>query len=200
MFVSLNRGRSDYDVTHVWVQSFIYDLPFGPNRTFLHSGIGRWILGDWQANGIFTAQTGRPLSITFSNSTLNTPFVSNRPNLVNTGAPAVYGNVGKGILWFDTSKFAAPAAGALGNVGRNILSGPGLVNIDFSLFRNFSITERLKGQLRLESFNFTNTPHYDNPNTTFGDPNFGQVTTAGGDYNTGRGDPRQFQIGLRLFF
>jgi len=200
MFVSLNRGRSDYDVTHVWVQSFIYDLPFGPNRKFLHSGIGRWILGDWQANGIFTAQTGRPLSLTFSNSTLNTPFVSNRPNLVNTDAPAVYGNVGKGILWFDTSKFAAPGAGALGNVGRNILSGPGVVNIDFSLFRNFSITERLKGQLRLESFNFTNTPHYDNPNTTFGDPNFGQVTTAGGDYNTGRGDPRQFQIGLRLFF
>ncbi|SRR5579884_487091 len=200
MFVSLNRGRSDYDVTHVWVQSFIYDLPFGPNKKFLHSGIGRWIFGDWQANGIFTSQTGRPLSITFSGSTLNTPFVNNRPNLVSAGTPAVYHNVGKGILWFDTSKFSAPAPGTLGNVGRNILTGPGVVNLDFSLFRNFSITERLKGQVRLESFNFTNTAHYDNPNTTFGDANFGQVTTAGGDYNTGRGDPRQFQIGLRLFF
>ena len=108
--------------------------------------------------------------------------------------------MGKGILWFDTSQFSAPKPGTLGNVGRNILTGPGVVNLDFSLYRNFSITERLKGQVRLDSFNFTNTPHYDNPNTTFGDPNFGQVTTAGGDYGTGSGDPRQFQIGLRLFF
>jgi hypothetical protein len=198
--VALDRARSNYDVTHVYVQSFIWDLPFGPNRKFLHAGIGRWILGDWQANGVVSVQTGRPLDITFSNSTLNTPFVNNRPNQSTGATPSVYGNVGNGILWFDTSQFSAPRPGTLGNVGRNILTGPGVFNLDFSLFRNFSITERLKGQLRLDSFNFTNTPHYDNPNTTFGDPNFGQVTTAGGDYGTGRGDPRQFQIGLRLFF
>ena len=195
---ALNRGRSDFDVTHVWVQSFIYELPFGPSKRWLHSGPGRWLLGDWQANGIFTLQTGTPLNITFSNSTLNTPFVNNRPNL--NGSPDIYNNVGKGVLWFDTSKFSAPAANTLGTAGRDILSGPGVVNIDFSLFRRFPITERLKGELRLESFNFTNTPHYDNPNTTFGSSTFGQVTTAGGNYNTGRGDPRQFQIGMRLYF
>jgi len=198
--IAANRARSDFDVTHVFVQSFIYELPFGPNRRWMQSGIGRWVLGDWQANGIFTSQTGTPLSIQFSNSTLNTPFVNNRPNLISAGTPDLYGNVGKGILWFDTSRFAAPAAGTLGNVGRNILTGPGVVNMDFSLFRNFSITERIKGQLRLESFNFFNTPHYDNPDVTFGNATFGQVTTAGGNYSTGRGDPRQFQIGLRLFF
>ena len=58
----------------------------------------------------------------------------------------------------------------------------------------------MKAQLRMDSFNFTNTPHYDNPNTTFGSSTFGQVTTAGGNYGTGRGDPRQFQFALRVFF
>jgi len=72
--------------------------------------------------------------------------------------------------------------------------------IDFSLFRNISITERLNGQLRMESFNFTNSPQYDNPNTTFGDPNFGQVATAGDDYNTGRGDPDSSRLGCGCSF
>jgi hypothetical protein len=205
MFLKLDKGPSDFNVKHVYTQSFIFDLPFGPNKKFMHSGIGRWILGDWQANGIFTSQTGTPLSnggngLRFSNSTLNTPFVNNRPNLIGSGPVAQPDGIGKGVLWFDTSRFVAPLPGTLGNVGRNILTGPGVVNIDFSLFRNFSFTERLKGQLRLESFNFTNTPHFDNPDATFGSSTFGQVTTAGGNYNTGRGDPRQFQIGLRLFF
>ncbi len=196
--LAANRGRSSFDVTHVWVQSFIYELPFGPGKRWAHAGPARWLLGDWQANGIFTSQTGAPLSITYSSSTLNTPFVNNRPNL--NGNPDIYRNVGKGIQWFDTSKFSAPALNTLGTAGRDILNGPGVINIDFSLFRRFPITERVKGELRLESFNFTNTAHYDNPNTTFGSSTFGQVTTAGGNYNTGRGDPRQFQIGMRIFF
>jgi hypothetical protein len=198
--IATNRGRSDFDVTHVYVQSFIYELPFGRGKRWMHSGPGRWVLGNWQANGVFLSQTGTPLSLTFSNATLNTPFVNNRPNLTKAERPAVYKEAGKSVLWFDTSLFAAPLAGTLGNVGRNILTGPGVINFDFSLFRNFSITERFKGQLRLESFNFSDTPHYDNPDTTLGSANFGRVTTAGGNYSTGRGDPRQFQVGLKLYF
>ena len=75
-----------------------------------------------------------------------------------------------------------------------------VVNLDFSLSRTFQITERVKAQLRMDSFNFINTPHYDNPNVTFGSSTFGQVTTAGGNYGTGRGDPRQFQLSARTFF
>jgi hypothetical protein len=198
--LAMNRARGDFDVTHVYVQSFIYELPFGAGKRWMRSGAGKWILGGWQANGIFTAQTGTPLNITFSNSTLNTPLVNNRPSLVSAGQPEIYRNVGANIKWFDTSKFAAPLSATFGNVGRNILSGPAVANLDFALSRTFLITERVKAQLRMDGFNLTNTPHYDNPNTTFGSSTFGQVTTAGGNYGTGRGDPRQFQVSARVFF
>jgi len=79
------------------------------------------------------------------------------------GVPEVFREVGKGSLWLDTSKFAAPAPAAFGNVGRNVLRGPGLVSLDFSVFRKFPITERVTGEFRMESFNFTNTPHFNNP-------------------------------------
>jgi hypothetical protein len=68
------------------------------------------------------------------------------------------------------------------------------------LARTFSIREMFKVQLRADSFNSSNTAHYDNPNTTFGSSTFGQVTTAGGNYGNGHGDPRQFEFSLKAFF
>jgi hypothetical protein len=166
----------------------------------VHSSAAAFLLSNWQASGIFTAQGGLPLNITFSNSSLNTPLVNNRPNLACSCTPAVYGNVGPRIQWFDATAFAAPPVNTIGNVGRNILGGPGVINLDASLARTFSIRERYKLQFRMDSFNFSNTPHYDNPNTTFGSSTFGQVTTAGGNYGNGHGDPRQFEVSLKLSF
>jgi len=153
--------------------------------------MGRWLLGDWQVNGIFSAQTGPPLDITLSASSLNAPFNVNRPDL--NGSPAILGAVGPGKKYFDVTKFSQPAAGRFGTTGRNILSGPGLVTLDFSLFRKFPITERIHLELRMESFNFTNTPHFNAPNSNFSSSGFGEVTDA-------QQDQRQFQIGLRLLF
>lgn len=103
-------------------------------------------------------------------------------------------------LWFDTSNFSQPNAGGLhwGNVGRNIISGPSLRNLDFSVFRKFQVTERWRGELRFESFNFTNTPNFAQPNTRIGDTNFGRVTGAVG-VNDG-GGPRVVQLGMKLTF
>jgi hypothetical protein len=96
-------------------------------------------------------------------------------------------------LWFNTSLFSAPPAATYGNVGRNILSGPGFANLDFSAFRRFPITERLTTEFRFETFNFSNTPHFSNPNGTFGSAGFGQITTA-------QADQRQIQFGLKVTF
>jgi hypothetical protein len=123
--------------------------------------------------------------------TLNAPGNGNRPNVV--GTPAILGNVGPGTLWFDTSGFSAPAPATYGNVGRNILSGPGFANLDFSLFRRFLITERINAELRFEALNSTNTPHFNNPNTSLGSAGFGQITTA-------MADQRLIQIGLKVSF
>ena len=186
-----NRARSNFDRTHVFVQSYIYDLPFGPTRRWLKSGPASWLLGGWQINGIFRGQTGLPLNITFSAATLNAPGNGNRPNVA--GSPEILGGVGRGSLWFDTSKFSAPATNTFGNVGRNILTGPGFVNLDLSVFRKFQIGEQFAFELRVESFNVTNTPHFNNPGSTFGGAGFGEVTTA-------IQDQRQFQFGAKIVF
>ena len=190
-FPDLNRGRSDFDRTHVFVQSYIYELPFGRSRRWLRQGPLAWIVGDWQVNGIFTAQSGAPLNFTFNSATLNMPGNGNRPNLL--GKPRIVGDKGRGELFFDTSVFAPPAPATIGNAGRNVLGGPSFWNLDFSVFRKFPITERFGGEFRFESFNFTNTPHFNNPNGEFGNANFGQVVSA-------EQDQRQIQFGLKITF
>jgi hypothetical protein len=198
---SLNRGRARYDRPHTFVQSYIYELPFGPNKRWLQSGIGRWILGDWQLNGIFSAYSGQPIDIRISNASLNAPGNNNRPNLI--GKPRVLGGIGPGKKWIDVSAFSAPAPGTYGTAPRNILGGPRFVNLDFSAFRKFRVTERVGGEFRVEAFNVTNTPHFNRPGagtdpngdngTTLGNADFGEVTTA-------LSDQRQIQFGLKILF
>jgi hypothetical protein len=149
------------------------------------------VFGNWQLNGILTLQSGLPLNITAPSATLNAPGNGNRPNV--TGKPELFQRVGVGQLWFDTSAFSAPAPATYGNLGRNILSGPGFANLDFSLFRRFTITERAGAELRIEAFNATNTPHFNNPNGSFGSAAFGQVTSA-------QQDQRLVQFGLKVTF
>lgn len=189
---ALNRGRSGHDRTHSLVSGFVYELPFGRGKRWAQAGAARWVLGDWQISGAFSSMTGLPLSLTYSPATLNAPGNGNRPNV--SGKPAIYGAVGRGEKWLDVTQFSAPAPNTFGNVGRNILTGPGLVNLDFAVFRRFPlIGERISGELRMESFNFTNTPHFNNPVGDFGSASFGEVTSAAADQRT-------FQFALKLVF
>ena len=89
--------------------------------------------------------------------------------------------------------FSAPPDKTFGNVGRNILTGPDLVNFDGSLFRKIPINERITLELRAESFNVTNTPHFNNPGGTFGTSTFGLITSA-------VNDSRVVQLGVKLTF
>ena len=186
-----NRARSDFDKTQVFVQSVVYMLPFGKGGKWMTSGPAAWVLGGWQVNGVITAQTGGPLDIQYSNAGLNAPFINNRPNV--NGPVTVYGKFNAGAPWFDVSAFSAPADKTFGNVGRNILTGPDLVNLDLSLFRTFAIREKGKLELRAEAFNFSNTPHFNNPGTTFGTSTFGMITAAAND-------SRVVQLGAKISF
>ena len=188
-----NHARSDFDHAQVYVQSFLYEVPFGKGKKWLNSGPTGHIIGGWQINGVFTAQTGAPINVDYSNASLNTPFINNRPNV--NGPVTVYGRVTSGQPWFDTSKFSGPAPNTFGNVGRNILTGPDLVNFDFSLFRKFSVTDRIQLELRAETFNLTNTPHFNNPGGTFASSTFGVVTST-----VSAADSRSVQLGAKLSF
>jgi hypothetical protein len=182
-------GNSNWDVRHRFVTSVNYELPFfaKAQNAFLRQG-----LGGWQTNAILNFQTGFPFNVIISPDQANTGAGNQRPNLVGK----LHSNCGDGHLTgcIDSSAFALPAQYTYGNAGRNLLYGPGLNNIDFSLFKSFQITERGPAlQFRSEFFNFFNTPNFKNPGATYGTSTFGSITATSHDN-------RQIQFALKLLF
>jgi hypothetical protein len=148
-------------------------------------------LGGWQVNGIITLQAGLPIPVFMPTNI----FGADRPNVV----PGVSDKAATQTLtqWFNTAAFTAPAPYTYGNVARTLpdISGDGLFNLDFSLFKNFTVRERFRFQFRAEAFNLTNTPTFEIPNSTYGPLNFGQVTAQAFSPK-----PRIIQFGLRMDF
>lgn len=188
--IALNKGRQSDNRTHVFTQSYMWQLPFGKGKKWANSGVANWLAGGWELQGLLSIMTGTWFSPSVS-GIVNAPGNADRPNLI---APVTYlGNTGPGQKYFDTSAFATPPQNTLGNAGRNILQGPGIVNLDAALHREFRLREGMNLALRVESFNFSNTPHYNNPNGNAQSPQFGEINGA-------EQDQRQFQLGLTLRF
>jgi hypothetical protein len=148
------------------------------------------VLGDWQLNGVFAAFEGRPFSVTAAAGALNAPGNTQTADQVKP-VVAKLGGIGAGQPFYDPTAFAAPTGVRYGTSGRDILRGPGWVNLDFSLFRRFTIREPLALEFRGEAANATNTPHFNNPNANISAGNFLVVTSA-------NSDQRQLRVGLRL--
>jgi len=154
------------------------------------------IVGGWQIGGIASVSSGNWFTILDANGVANSDG-QQRPDLIGDprATPCEPGT------FFNTCAFADPASGSFGDVRRNSVQGPGYQIWDFSLFKNFPITERAKLEFRAEFFNV-----FDHPNlqfakagpqnsidtTTFGTPQFGFLTAAR--------DPRQVQLALKLSF
>jgi hypothetical protein len=190
MNVRLNKGHMADNRTHLFTQSYMWELPFGKGKKWATSGAAKWLAGGWQFQGLLSMMTGTWFSPSVS-GVVNAPGNADRPNWI---APITYlGNAGPGQKFFDPRAFATPAQNTLGNAGRNIIQGPGGVNVDASLHRDFLIKEGMQLSLRVESFNFANTPHYNNPNGNAQSPQFGEINGA-------EQDQRQYQIGLTLRF
>jgi len=187
---ALNKGRSTDNRVHVFTQSYMWQLPFGKGKKFANSGAAMWLAGGWEFQGLLSLMTGTWFSPSVS-GIVNAPGNADRPNWV--GPINYVGNAGPGQQFFTGEAFATPAQNTLGNAGRNIIQGPGIVNLDAALHRNFQIKEGMQLALRIESFNFSNTPHYSNPNGNAQSPQFGQINGA-------EQDQRQYQIGLTLRF
>ena len=166
--------RTTFDSTHSFVNSFVYMLPWGPDGTWLREGVLGKALGDWQVTGVFSAISGTPIDFTANAASLRAPNNTQTPNA--NGVPEVLGGIGSGELWFDTSVFSAPAANTWGNVERRgLLTGPAYINLDASIVKIVRLGSR-RVELRADMFNALNIPHYQNPNGTFGNANFGRVT------------------------
>ncbi len=179
-------GNANWDLRHRFIGSFTYVLPFFLNSQ--HAFL-KQTLGGWQTNGIVNLQSGFPFNVTSPGDPANTGRSSERPNV--TGP--VSSNCGNNHLTNCISTNFAVATFAYGNFGRNVLYGPGLYNVDFSAFKNFSIKERATLQFRSEFFNLLNTPAFSNPNATITNSNFGTITST-------KSDNRQIQFALKLLF
>jgi len=185
--IAAERGNSIIDMRHRLTLSYTWEFPFGKGKAMLNrGGIADWVLGGWQTNGILTAQTGLPFSAVLQTSTTN--GTGSRPN--GTG-PVTYPHTLQ--QWFSPSAFSTPAPYTYGNLGRNTLFGPGRVNWDMSLFKNFVIREQTRFEFRAEAFNIFNHPQFALPNQNIGNAQVGQITST-------VGNPRQLQMGLRFQF
>ena len=207
-----NHAVLDYDRTQVLNVSGIWELPFGKGKPWVNHGFAAKLLGGWQTNGIFTAMTGLPFSVTASGTSLNMPGTTQFADQVSGQVPML-GGTGPNSLWFDPTAFAPVTQTRLGTASKNTLRGPKLLNLDFGLFRDFRIGERLQLQFRGEAFNFTNTPHWALPAANISavtyNPGgsikslggFGSITNTDASY-LGRAsmDERTFRFGLRFAF
>ena len=192
-----NYARNDFDRTHTFVQSFVYDLPFGKGKRLVSSGLGAAILGGWRVSSFLTWMSGLPLYFSAPSGGLLAPGNTQTPNLV---APVqILHGIGVGDPWFSTSSFAPATGTAFGNVGRNYLSGPNFFNLDASISKSIRFTERFNLDLRLEAFGVTNTPQFffttgngTAAGLTLGSSSFGDITNATGG--------RTLQLGLKFNF
>src|SRR6185437_9646329 len=157
----------------------------GTNKTWATSGMSNTLFGGWQLNGVFSAFSGRPFTLTASDSSLNMPSNQQTPDQIKDKVE-ILGNVGGDGTYFDTSAFKRVTEVRFGNVGRNTMRGPGQVNLDLGLFRTFKLTQTMNLQFRAEAFNATNTPHFSQPNRKANSSNFGKILSTDGNWAMGR--------------
>jgi hypothetical protein len=194
-----DRGPADFDARHRFVFSSLYELPFKKNRA----------IEGWQFAIVNTLQSGNPVNIATTNGSFT--------GLTSTLRPDILGNVPTGIgsapngnpQYFPSLACTTPTAGCLflpvngfGDLGRNVLVGPGLENVDFSLIKHTRLTEKFSTEFRADAFNIFNHPNFGQPNrivSTAAGNTFGQISstrTAVGDF----GSSRQIQLALKLIF
>jgi hypothetical protein len=195
------KGLCGFDVRHNYTGNLVYLLPFKGNQ----------LISGWQASLIASMRTGQPFTVLtgFDRASIGGAATS-RPNL----APGRSTNpiLGTPDRWYDPTAFSLQAPGTLGNLARNTLTGPGLVNFDLSLAKTFKIAEKLNAQFRAEAFNLANHANFGMPvNTLFTGPSCaaGQTGNCAGpgipNPNAGRitstvTTSRQFQFALKLMF
>jgi hypothetical protein len=188
---ALERDASTGDMTHVFVASVVWDLPWGPGRKWKPTGVVGAIANGWQLSSVLTLQSGMPFPITqVTNFNAFAGFGTQRPNVV--GDPTLPSGARGTSRWFDTTAFAVAPQFTLGSSSRNPVRGPGYQNLDMALIRRIARGRRPALELRLEAFNVTNTPPLAQPNGVLGSPGFGSITVAG--------DPRVLQLGVKLHF
>ena len=192
-FPGWEKSRSDFDLTHRFVTSYSYELPFGRGKNFGSglTGLANMLVGGWEIVGIHAFQSGTPRTVRAASGVSNADG-ENRPDIV-PGIPIQPANRDRD-QWFNPAAFRPAAPGTFGDAGRNIISAPGQVGIDFSVFKNFRVNERTNVQFRTEFFNLPNHPNFrsNSMRTSFDRAAPGALTAAN--------PARQIQFALKIIY
>lgn len=193
-------GPSALNVTGKSSMSATYELPFGKGRHWMGSATGLTgkLVSGWQMNGIATLLTGFPFTPQTGSNRSGDGNIRNpdRPSL----NPSFIGPVilGTQARWFDPKAFALPAPGTFGNLGRGVYNGPGLAEVNLSVFKNIALSEKVNLQFRSEIFNLLNRMNLGTPNATVFSG--ASISPSAGLITTLATTPRQIQFGLKLIF
>jgi hypothetical protein len=184
-----DRAPAQYDVTHTFSSTWIYELPWAAQRPY----------GGWQLSGLLYLRSGLPVNITQSQTMLSTGITNNRPNTICDPVldnPTI-------DRWFNTSCFeqVPDATGTFGKTRRNSVRGPGDFNIDLSIIKNTRVAH-VDTEVRIEAFNVLNHPQFAQPNGTLGNPAFGTISAmlASPSCATCGTTERQIQLAFKLKF
>ncbi len=199
---AFETGPATYDHAHRLVASYVWNLP----KLTGYNAAERTLLGGWQWTGLYSFQTGDPLTITAGTDRSQTANGQDRMDFVGSGSLGQRANptpcassVSHCVAWLDKSVFAVPAVGTYGDSGKGNWRGPNLWNVDTGLLKTFTPMtshESLNFQFRAEFFNIFNHPQWADPNTTFSNAAFG---TTRGTIN-GSSDYRVIQFAMKMNF
>jgi hypothetical protein len=191
---NLDRGISPDSAPYRFTLGYSYQLPFGRGQRWVKEGIASAIVGGWEVNGITTFQAGFPLTPGISADSCVCANNASRPHALRN--PNLGDSERTLDRWFDPTAFAAPALYTIGNAGRGLIWGPGLRNFDVEIGKRFYLPQLREGanlEFRAEFYNLSNTPYFNNPNTTIGSTTVARITSVSGQ-------PRQMQFALKLYW
>jgi hypothetical protein len=191
-------GNSTNDVRHQFKGYFIYDVPgakVGP----------KWLTHGWQLNSNLLVRTGRPVNIRAASASSGTLEGTERANIVGDPFQGLTHEFVKGqsLRWFTPAAFVNPASGSFGTMQKNSVYGPGFAAVDFSVFKNIPVKEKMKVQVRAEMFNIFNHVNLAAPSSRVGS-SLGLIgSTQGassGQPGIGPGEPFNMQLALKILF
>ena len=187
---SCDRSSSSIDVRHAFTLNAVYQLPFGPGKRMLNTGVASQVLGGWELAGITSARTGLPVNITMTRKAsqmLDGNTSNQRPNLVP--GMSIYAPDQTISNWFNPAAFSTPAKYTWGNLGRYAATGPGNFEVDLALQKRFRLTERFSLNVRASAFNLANHPQYATPASNWSKSSFGEITDVLNYRGCGHGRP-----------
>ncbi len=199
----LNYARSDFDQTHFFVGYGIWDLPFGQGQRFLTAPppvIKQFVEG-WNLNAVLTLSSGRPFTVYSGANQISD--VNSVPANCNgcskdMGKVDLTSSTFNGFVGYFTTdqlaRFSQPAAGTIGNTGRNYFDGPNRFNLDAAILKRTPIREGMNFELRFEFFNLTNSPTFGFPTAVITSPTFGRIGA------TVLSESRKVRLGAKLNF